>query len=482
MGTPLPSEITSEDGSTYQSGTEWEFEDGLNSAKEKGSPTTLLYQRTEKPKINLDDPELHEKVEQYKKVKAFFEHFRDAGGSLTASFAPYETIDAFREVLRQHLDSLVSGFLGQEFSEELGVTKAAVETMLQILKEQQVPPDHLEAKLKEIAERHLELTERLHALSKSNDEPEITRRREQATGAIERGDYDQAAEILMEAVAIDRRTIDEQQEALDRRRLSAAATTGQLGELERTRLNYREAAEHFAETANLTPTSENDTRLDYIMEQALSLYDLGRDFGDNSGLADAIEIYQAVLTERTRVSEPLDWAKTQMNLGDALSALGEREDTTRRLEQAVEAFSAALEERSRERFPFDWATTQNALGLALWRLSERENGTEKLVQAIDAFRAALEERKRRIVPVEWATTQNNLGLALEALGKRENTTDSLEKAINAYHAALKEHTRDRVPLRWAMTQHREQVARKTYYAGETNKSISSSMTSGPGAH
>jgi len=377
MGTPLPSEITREDGSTYQSGTEWEFENGLNAAEEKGSPTTLLYQRTEKPKIDLDDPELHEKVEQYQKVKAFFEHFRDAGGSLTASFATYETIEAFREVLRQHVDSVVSGLLGQGYSEELGVTKAAVATMLAILKEQQVPPDQLEAKLKEIAERHLELTQRLHALSKSNDEPEITKRRERAAEAIENGDYDRADELLAEAVAIDRRAIDDQQEELDRRKVSAAATIGQQGQLERARLNYLKAAKHFAEAASLTPASESETRLGYLTEQALSFYDLGKDFGDNSALAEAIDIYQAVLTERTRASEPLDWARAQMNLGDALSALGERESTTRRLEQAVEAFSAALEERSRERFPLDWAATQNGLGLALWRLGERENGTEK---------------------------------------------------------------------------------------------------------
>ena len=62
---------------------------------------------------------------------------------------------------------------------------------------------------------------------------------------------------------------------------------------------------------------------------------------------------------------PLEWATTQNNLGNALSALGERESGTARLEEAVAAYRAALEERTRERVPLDWAMTQNNLGNAL---------------------------------------------------------------------------------------------------------------------
>ena len=67
----------------------------------------------------------------------------------------------------------------------------------------------------------------------------------------------------------------------------------------------------------------------------------------------------------TRERVPLDWARTQINLGIALGRLGERESGTARLEEAVAAYRAALEEKTRERVPLDWATTQNNLGLAL---------------------------------------------------------------------------------------------------------------------
>ena len=82
---------------------------------------------------------------------------------------------------------------------------------------------------------------------------------------------------------------------------------------------------------------------------------------------------------------------TQMNLGNALARLGERENGTARLEAAVAAYRAALEERTRERVPLDWAMTQMNLGNALVRLGERESGTARLQAAVAAYRAALEE-------------------------------------------------------------------------------------------
>jgi hypothetical protein len=51
--------------------------------------------------------------------------------------------------------------------------------------------------------------------------------------------------------------------------------------------------------------------------------------------------------EYTRESAPLDWAETrantQMNLGNALSRIGERESGTAHLEEAVAAYRAAPE-------------------------------------------------------------------------------------------------------------------------------------------
>jgi tetratricopeptide (TPR) repeat protein len=97
------------------------------------------------------------------------------------------------------------------------------------------------------------------------------------------------------------------------------------------------------------------------------------------------------LKERTRERVPLDWAVTQINLGNALQTLGERESGTIRLERAVAAYRAALKESTRENAPLDWATTKLNLGNALRTLSERGSGTVQLAQAIEAYRDALKE-------------------------------------------------------------------------------------------
>jgi tetratricopeptide (TPR) repeat protein len=177
----------------------------------------------------------------------------------------------------------------------------------------------------------------------------------------------------------------------------------------------------------------------------------GREHPDSAALEEAVAAYRTALEEWTRDRVPLDWAMTQMNLGNTLGKLGERENGTGRLEEAVAAFRAALEERTRDR-PLDWAMTQMNLGNALKTLGARESGTARLEEAVAAYRAALEEMTRDRVPLDWAMTQSNLGAALRTLGERENGTGRLEEAVAAYRAALEEMTRDRVPLAWAMTQ------------------------------
>ena len=167
---------------------------------------------------------------------------------------------------------------------------------------------------------------------------------------------------------------------------------------------------------------------------------------------NAVAAYREALKEYTRERVPLDWAMTQMNLGNALFSLGARESGTDRLNEAVAAYREALKERTRERVPLDWAMTQMNLGNALSRLGERESGTDRLNEAVAAYREALKERTRERVPRDWAMTQNNVCFALSKLGERENDTARLNEAITACRDALKEQTREQVPLDWAMTQ------------------------------
>src|SRR5580704_6154887 len=112
------------------------------------------------------------------------------------------------------------------------------------------------------------------------------------------------------------------------------------------------------------------------------------------GLAPSVTAFREALQELTRARVPLQWAGTQVNLGHALGALGERESGTARLEAAAAAFREALQELTRARVPLQWAGTQVNLGTALGALGERESGTARLEEAISAFREASQELTR----------------------------------------------------------------------------------------
>jgi tetratricopeptide (TPR) repeat protein len=317
---------------------------------------------------------------------------------------------------------------------QLGVQRTAVQNFLEILGERSVEPDELDARLREIAQRHLQLLTDLRTFR--SEDPEVVRLKEQAAQAIEDGDYDRAEALLVEAEEADLRAARRAQEIADQRFLSAAETRAERGELRLTRLDYLGAAEAFRTAADLVPEDAQDERGTYLLRQANALYRHGDERGDNAALVQAIGVHRQALEALPRERVPLHWAMTQNNLGAALRTLGERERGTARLEEAVAAYRAALEERTRERVPLAWATTQNNLGNALWNLGERERGTARLEEAVAAYRAALEERTRERVPLDWAMTQTNLGLALEALGQAEDNTARLEEAVMAYRAAL----------------------------------------------
>jgi hypothetical protein len=105
LGTPLPETYKKPDGSPYLSGTEWEFEDAIAASP---PPCILVYRR--KTKVDFgdpDDPDFYDKAEQWKRVKQFFERFRNADGSLKGGFAEYETPQAFRDRLRLDLRAFI---------------------------------------------------------------------------------------------------------------------------------------------------------------------------------------------------------------------------------------------------------------------------------------------------------------------------------------------------------------------------------------
>ena len=113
MGTELPfPEYQKPDGSKFLSGTEWEFTDAITAERAHGKPITLIYRRTEAPRIDMKD---RKQVAQYHTVLDFFDQFRDpVTGALLGGVNEYETPEDLRQKLINHLRVIIDGILTNE--------------------------------------------------------------------------------------------------------------------------------------------------------------------------------------------------------------------------------------------------------------------------------------------------------------------------------------------------------------------------------
>ncbi len=111
IGTPLPADYTKPDGTAYLSGTEWEYHDAIQAARNSGRPAVWLYRRKQTPAPSFDDPEYEDKLLQWQKVKSFFQTLMGEDGSLTGGVNHYQAPDEFRRQFEQHLRDHLTRFL-----------------------------------------------------------------------------------------------------------------------------------------------------------------------------------------------------------------------------------------------------------------------------------------------------------------------------------------------------------------------------------
>ena len=110
LGTRLPKEFVRPDGSRFESGTEYEFEEAIEGFRKTGKPDLLVYRKTAPPSVRLDDEkELLDRLSQKKKLDTFVDKwFHDkAEGTLVAAFHTFEAPSDFEEVVENHLRRLI---------------------------------------------------------------------------------------------------------------------------------------------------------------------------------------------------------------------------------------------------------------------------------------------------------------------------------------------------------------------------------------
>jgi len=110
LGTRLPPEITRADGSRYDSGTQYEFENAAQGFRDKGSPRMLVYRKLAEPQISLSDrDEVMARLQQKEALDRFIAEWFESpeGEGFVAAFHGFAASDEFEEKLLGHLRKLV---------------------------------------------------------------------------------------------------------------------------------------------------------------------------------------------------------------------------------------------------------------------------------------------------------------------------------------------------------------------------------------
>jgi CheY-like chemotaxis protein len=115
IGSPLPDSIKRPDGSHYESGSVFEFEDALSGYNEDGHPEMLLYRKSGAPQISLaDKANVLERIDQIDKLKAYVDaHLMGEDGSYSGAFHMFDTPEQFETMVEMHVRKLVERLLAR---------------------------------------------------------------------------------------------------------------------------------------------------------------------------------------------------------------------------------------------------------------------------------------------------------------------------------------------------------------------------------
>lgn len=113
IGSPLPDSIRRPDGTIYESGTAFEFEDALAGHRETGLPEMLLYIKNGAPMISLQDKAIVlDRLEQIERLNAYREKVLiGEDGSFVAAFHVFDQTEQFETMVETHLRKLVQKIL-----------------------------------------------------------------------------------------------------------------------------------------------------------------------------------------------------------------------------------------------------------------------------------------------------------------------------------------------------------------------------------
>ncbi|MGH1461864.1 MAG: response regulator [Neptuniibacter sp.] len=118
IGSPLPDTILREDGTRYESGTAFEFEDALQGFQQRGSPDMLLYRKQGAPVLSLENRStVIDRLDQIDKLNTYLDRWLiGEDGSYIGAFHEFQAEEQLETMLEMHLRKLVEARLPKEKS------------------------------------------------------------------------------------------------------------------------------------------------------------------------------------------------------------------------------------------------------------------------------------------------------------------------------------------------------------------------------
>jgi tetratricopeptide (TPR) repeat protein len=181
----------------------------------------------------------------------------------------------------------------QRLAEELGITKAALNTFLKILEEKHVPPEDLDHTLRRIAQRYNELKKELEAFR--SDDPAIVELKKRALDAMDVGNFEEVERLLNEASDKDVDAARRLKEIAEERLLSAAVSKAENGDLKWTQLDYLAAAKYYRKAAELVPGGHNEQLANYLDSAGVAYFKAGLYPEAEPLYKRSLEIYEKIL-------------------------------------------------------------------------------------------------------------------------------------------------------------------------------------------
>src|SRR3954454_7949894 len=117
LGTPLSASFNRPDGTPYQSGTEFEFDDAVEGSRRRGRPYVILFRKVRKCVLDLSDDAdtVHERVTQYRRLESFISsRMKGPDGAFLHAFNEFGAADELESKVSQKLEQLILRLLAGE--------------------------------------------------------------------------------------------------------------------------------------------------------------------------------------------------------------------------------------------------------------------------------------------------------------------------------------------------------------------------------